>query len=203
MFIIFILSCHLSPVIPVIGWLRLLYIYIFIGMPFIAGDSSDWFWGTSHFTSDSGGRHFYIGIFRLVPYTTSVSGGWAAYEVFVSDISVISKSSLMIFATLPFIFRMFVWSMCISDFVFLCTVDSHLPVRSPMRSDRHYGRCFSAWIQSQSKPYQRRSPMRSDHHSNEYFQYIVMTILRGDFYIEKLSPMFSTHVQCVHNKHGK
>ena len=38
----------------------------------------------------------------------------------MSDISVTSKSSLMIFATLPFIFRMFVWSMCMSDFVFLC-----------------------------------------------------------------------------------
>ena len=82
-----------------------------------------------------------------------------------------------------------------------------------MRSDRHYGRFFSARIRSRSKPYQRRSPMRSDHHSglrshfcgkmasslsslrsNEYFQYIVMTILRGDFCIEKLLPMFSTHV---------
>ena len=81
------------------------------------------------------------------------------------------------------------------------TVDSRLPVRSPMRSDRHYGRLFSARIRSQSKPYQRRSPMRSDHHSglrsnlcgkmasslsslrsNEYFQYIVMTILRGYLY---------------------
>ena len=87
------------------------------------------------------------------------------------------------------------------------------------RSDHQCGqiviffRFFSARIRSPSKPYQRRSPMRSDHHSglrsnfcgktanslsslrsNGYFQYIVMIILRGDFYIEKLSPMFSTHV---------
>ena len=90
------------------------------------------------------------------------------------------------------------------------TVDSRLPFRSPMRSDRQYGRFFR--VLSQSKPYQRRSPMRSDRHSglrshfcgkmasslsslrsDEYFQYIVMTILKGEFYIEKLSPMFSTH----------
>ena len=96
------------------------------------------------------------------------------------------------------------------------TVDSHLPVRSLMRSDRHCGRFFSTRIRSQSKPYRRRSPMRSDHHSglrskfcgktansisslrsNGSFQYIVMIILIGYFYIEKLSPMFSTHVQCV------
>ena len=107
-------------------------------------------------------------------------------------------------------------------FQFYITVDTHLPVRSPIRSDHHYGRFFLARIRSQSKPYQRRSPMRSDCHSglrsifcgkmasslssmrsNEYFQYIVMTILEGDLYIEKLSPLFSTHVQCVHYKHGK
>ena len=54
--------------------------------------------------------------------------------------------------------------------------------------------------------------MRSDHHcglrshicgkmasslsslrSNEYFYYIIMTILRGDFYVEKLSPVFHTY----------
>ena len=33
--------------------------------------------------------------------------------------------------------------------------------------------------------------------SNRYFQYIVMIILIGYFYFEKMSPMFSTHVQCV------
>ena len=64
-------------------WLIEVIIYIFIGMPFIAGDFSDWFWGTCHFTSDSGGRHLYW-YFRLAPYTTSDSGGWAAYEVLVS-----------------------------------------------------------------------------------------------------------------------
>ena len=77
-----------------------------------------------------------------------------------------------------------------------CTVDSRLPVRSPMRSYRHYGRFFSARIRSQSKPYQRRSIMRSDRQSGLrsifggkmasslshcgqmiYFQYIVLTIL--------------------------
>ena len=45
----------------------------------------------------------------------------------------------------------------------VCTVDSHLPVRSPMRSNHHCGRVFSARIRSQSKPYQTRSPMQSDH----------------------------------------
>ena len=96
------------------------------------------------------------------------------------------------------------------------TEDSHLPVRWPMRSDRHCGQFFSARIRSHSKPYQRRSLMRSDRHywlrsifcgktassisslwSNRYFQFIVMIILVGYFYIEKLSPMFSTHMQCV------
>ena len=37
----------------------------------------------------------------------------------MSDISVTSKSSLRIFATLPFIFRMSVLSMCMSDLYFL------------------------------------------------------------------------------------
>ena len=97
------------------------------------------------------------------------------------------------------------------------TVDSHLPVRWPTNAVRSSLRSiFSARIRSHSKPYQRRSLMRSDRHyglrsifcgktansiwslrSNRYFQYIVMIILAGYFYIEKLSHMFSTHVQCV------
>ena len=91
------------------------------------------------------------------------------------------------------------------------TVDSHLPVKSPMRSDRHCGRFFSARIRSQSKPYQRRSPMRSDHHSgllsnfcdktanlfsslrsNGYFQYIVMIILLGYFILKTVTYVFHT-----------
>ena len=54
-----------------------------------------------------------------------------------------------------------------------------------MWSHRHFG------LQSQfcGKMASSLSSLRS----NEYFQYIVMTILKGDSYIEKLSPMFSTH----------
>ena len=81
------LSCHLSLVIPEIGFevhatspvILVFGIYILV-----------------------------LVIYWLVPYTTSDSGGWAAYEVFVSEILVTSKFGLMIFATLPFIFRMFV-----------------------------------------------------------------------------------------------
>ena len=90
-----------------------------------------------------------------------------------------------------------------------------------MRSDRHYGQFFPARIYSQSNhikgDHQCSQPaipdygqffvakwqVHSCHCGQKYFQYIVMTILRGDFYIEKLSPLFSTHVQCVHYIYGK
>ena len=79
-----------------------------------------------------------------------------------------------------------------------------------MRSDRHCGRFFSALICFQSKPYQRRPPFRTTVkflRKNGKFNLViavkwVFSIYRYDyligyFYIEKLSPIFSTHVQCV------
>ena len=41
------------------------------------------------------------------------------------------------------------------------TVDSHLPVKSPMRSDRHCARFFSARIRSQS------NDIKGDHHCGQ------------------------------------